>query len=116
LVLDALRSTQSGKAATKNISTTDFPERQSRNQKDFEQEETEETESGKKSSQKCTIPSFSVTDFTNKKNSFPIRVIRVIRVIRGKKSFQKRAIFSCIGPIGEWTGELELLKVVFQSP
>jgi hypothetical protein len=49
--------------------TTDGPERQSRNQKDFEQEETEETESGKKSSQKCTIPSFSGTDDTDKKSA-----------------------------------------------
>jgi hypothetical protein len=55
-------------AVSERFFTTDFPERRSRNQKDFEQEETEETESGKKSSQKCTIPSFSGTDFTDKRN------------------------------------------------
>jgi hypothetical protein len=42
---------------------------------------------GKKSSQKCKIRSFSGTDFTDKKNSFPIREIRAIR----DKTFAKVA-------------------------
>jgi hypothetical protein len=45
------------------------PERQSRNQKDFEPEETEETENGKESSQKCAIPSFSCTDDTDRERA-----------------------------------------------